>query len=521
MRWRVRNPASSPVELIPARPVVMTRKTILSETIELAAPRLEETEMVSPQVKRCEPPAVKKPDDEALTKYIAIITRCREKETENFRELVGAIYEIQKRKLCPPGYDSPVRFLMAKFGCSKSYCDRLAAEGGVLNRLSTRVDAVRFLTSDAHLRYLLKLADAEQDEVLDLVSSWAKMAGLNEWSPKLIKAAITFLHPPETGRDPEESTRSKLARQFVGLVKETQAELPDKTEKVILEKLDGLAEKALALGRPPSTTGIDWTEATWNPVQGCTRASAGCDHCYAAKLMATRRRAVYPGLAKEVLRDGKKTYAFAGKIVLLPDHLCVPLEDRTPKRWFVNSMADLFHKGVPDEFIDAVFTVMERASWHQFQVLTKRPERMAEFTEKRYKDVAPPANVWLGTSTENQETYDERRPHLSKTKAAVRWLSVEPMLGPIKFGSMDGIDWVVVGGESGSDRRMEKIWATGVRDQCAESKVAFFFKQWGEFDEAGVKMKKKPKKNGLGPVAKLEGVIHDAYPDDAELALAE
>jgi protein gp37 len=377
------------------------------------------------------------------------------------------------------------------------------------------------LKSDAHLRHLVNLTDGEQDEVLELVESWAKLAGLTEWSPKLIKAAKTFLHPPETARDPEDSMRSKLVRQFAGLVKKTLAEMPDKTEKVILEKIDGLAEKALALGRPPRTTGIDWTEATWNPLQGCTRASSGCDFCYAAKWMATRRADAYPGLAKEVTVDGRKAYAFCGKIVLLPDHLAVPLDDRTPKRYFVNSMSDLFHKDVPDQFIDAVFTVMEKTSWHQFQVLTKRPERMADFTEKRYKDVAPPANVWLGTSTENQEAYDERRPHLGKTKAAVRWLSVEPMLGPIDFGSLDGIDWVVVGGESGSDRRMEKIWVTGVRDQCAESKVPFFFKQWGEFDEAGQKMKGKPKKDGLGPVAKLDGVVHDAYPDHAELVLAE
>jgi hypothetical protein len=222
------------------------------------------------------------------------------------------------------------------------------------------------------------LADAEQDEVLALVSSWTKMAGLNEWSPKLIKTAITFLHPPEGARDPDDSARSKLARQFAGLVKETSAQLPEKTDKAIVEKLDGLAEKALALGRPPRTTGIDWTEATWNPLQGCTRASAGCDYCYAAKLMATRRAGVYPGLAKEVRLKEKKTYAFCGKIVMLPDHLAVPLEDRTPKRYFVNSMSDLFHRDVPDQFIGAVFTVMEKASWHQFQVLTKRPERMCK-----------------------------------------------------------------------------------------------------------------------------------------------
>ena len=119
-------------------------------------------------------------------------------------------------------------------------------------------------------------------------------------------------------------------------------------------------------------------------------------------------------------------------------------------------MADLFHKNVPDHFISEVFAVMEKATWHQFQVLTKRPERMATFTQKRYKDRKPPVNIWLGTSTEDQEAFDERYPHLKDTKTAVRWLSIEPMLGPIKFSDTEGLDWVVVGGETGSDRRMQK-----------------------------------------------------------------
>lgn len=409
---------------------------------------------------------------------------------------------------------------MKKFGYGDKYCYRLADEGRILERLSTRVET-RLLTSDAHLRYLVKLTDAQQDEVLALVTSWAKMAGLDEWSPRLIKTAMTFLHPPNQPRDQEDSTAMKLARKFHGAVQDAKGELPEKTDKAVLMKFDLLAEKALALGGPRRRTGIDWTEATWNPLQGCTRASAGCDNCYAAEFMATRRRAVYPGLAKEVTVDGRKTYAFCGKIVLLPDRLCVPLEDRASKRYFVNSMSDLFHRDVPDEFIEAVFEVMEKAHWHEFQVLTKRPERMAEFTQARYKDTAPPSNVWLGTSTENQETYDERRQHLSKTKAAIRWLSVEPMLGPIEFGSMDGIDWVVVGGESGSNRRMEKVWVTSIRDQCAQAKVPFFFKQWGEFGEDGRKLKEKAKKDGLKPTAKLDGVVHDAYPASPEIALAE
>jgi protein gp37 len=195
---------------------------------------------------------------------------------------------------------------------------------------------------------------------------------------------------------------------------------------------------------------------------------------------------------------------------LLPEKLAEPLQDKQPKRWFVNSMSDLFHKGVREEFISEVFAVMEKASWHQFQVLTKRPERMAAFTQKRYKDRQPPANIWLGTSTEDQKALDERYPHLKDTKAAVRWLSIEPMLGRINFSGTEGIDWVVVGGESGSDRRMQKTWAIEIRDQCAKARVPFFFKQWGDTDEDGKRLK-RAKKDGLIPKATLDGVVHNDY----------
>jgi protein gp37 len=178
--------------------------------------------------------------------------------------------------------------------------------------------------------------------------------------------------------------------------------------------------------------------------------------------------------------------------------------------YFVNSMSDLFHKSVPEQFIADCFTVMEKAHWHRFQVLTKRPERMAEFTQKRYANIKPFPNIWLGTSTEDQEAFDKRMPHLKKTKAAVRWLSAEPLLGPIKFGSMADLDWIVVGGESGSDRQMQKSWATAIRDECKKSKVPYFFKQWGNFNELGKREREK-----VHP-ATLDGVVHDAYPEGWE-----
>jgi protein gp37 len=271
-----------------------------------------------------------------------------------------------------------------------------------------------------------------------------------------------------------------------------------------------MEKKAAALGRPSRTSGIEWTEATWNPLQGCTYCSEGCNECYAAKLLATRLADKFPGVAKKVVKNGEAHYVFTGKIILLPEKLGEPLLDRVPKRYFVNSLSDLFHKHVPDEFIAAVFCVMETASWHTFQVLSKRPERMARFTQEYYGDREPASNVWLGTSTEDQKSYDERRPHLLATKAAVRWLSCEPLIGPIALGDPTGIDWVVTGGESGSDRRMEKEWAVSLRDQCEKAKLAFFFKQWGDFNEEGVKAKKL-KKDRLTPPT-LDGVVYNEYP---------
>ena len=483
----------------------------MTEEIVLPAP-------VEPDVLIAGSPEAPNPEDNAvddaaeLKKCVETITRCKLKEEENFRELVGAIHQLHARKLCPPGFESPTAFLMKKFGYSRSYCLRLASEGKLLKRLSTRVDTLPLLKSDAHLRLLVALPEEDQDRVLELVKSWAVVAGLNDWSPKLIESAITFLRPPTAPPDRRESVEVKLVRKFKGLVDEAKAGLPEKTEKLILEKFDVLGEKALALGRARRTTGIDWTEATWNPLQGCTRASAGCDNCYAAKLMATRRAGAFPGLARAIVKNGKKSYAFMGKIVLLPDHLSDALSDRAPKRYFVNSMSDLFHPLVPVVFIDAVFSVMEKATWHEFQVLTKRPDRMAEYTSKRYEKAAPPENVWLGTTTEDQETFDERYADLLKTKAAVRWLSVEPLIGPIEFASLKDVDWVVVGGETGSDRRMEKGWVESIRDQCAAAKVAFYFKQWGDFGEDGMKSKRKPKKDGLVPAATLDGKIYNAYP---------
>jgi protein gp37 len=208
---------------------------------------------------------------------------------------------------------------------------------------------------------------------------------------------------------------------------------------------------------------IEWTEATWNPVTGCTKISPGCKHCYAER-MARRLKAM-----------GVPQYRNGFKLTLQPDALDIPLKWKRPRKIFVNSMSDLFQEGIPLEFIQRVFDVMQRASQHQFQILTKRPELALQYAEH----LPWPSNVWLGTSVENA-LYVHRIHTLRIIPAKIRFLSVEPLLGPIPRLPLTGIHWVIVGGESGPGARpMKEEWVIQIRDRCLERGVPFFFKQWG------------------------------------------
>ena len=208
---------------------------------------------------------------------------------------------------------------------------------------------------------------------------------------------------------------------------------------------------------------IEWTDATWNPVTGCTKISPGCKHCYAERL-AVRLQAM-----------GNPRYRNAFDVTLHPDQIELPLRWRRPRRIFVNSMSDLYHEAVPDEYIQRVFEVMVRAEHHVFQVLTKRRERLPEIAGR----LPWPPNVWQGVSVENAD-YVARIADLRQVPAAVRFLSVEPLLGAIPKLPLDGIHWVICGGESGHERReLSPEWARLIRDQCVRMGVPFFFKQWG------------------------------------------
>ena len=216
-----------------------------------------------------------------------------------------------------------------------------------------------------------------------------------------------------------------------------------------------------------ATSEIEWTDATWNPITGCTKVSAGCDHCYAERF-AERFR----GVANHPFQTGFD-------LTLRPERLRQPLEWRRSRMIFVNSMSDLFHKAVPEEFVSAVFDTMEQAKWHQFQVLTKRSSLMRDFLRRRYGDRRGPAHIWCGVSIENNSVLS-RLEHLRSTPAGVRFLSVEPLIGPVGKIDLAGIDWVIVGGESGPRSRvMDVAWVREIRDQCVRAGAAFFFKQWG------------------------------------------
>jgi len=235
---------------------------------------------------------------------------------------------------------------------------------------------------------------------------------------------------------------------------------------------------------------IEWTDATWNPVTGCTKISPGCKHCYAERL-SMRLKAM-----------GQPNYRNGFKLTVQPQMLDLPLRWKTPKRIFVNSMSDLFHKDVPTDYIKRVFDAMNKAHWHQYQVLTKRSERLLELDSiLRWQP-----QIWMGVSVET-ERYKYRIDDLRKTDAQVKFVSLEPLLASLGKLNLKGIDWAIVGGESGPGARtIESQWVTEIRDQCVRADVAFFFKQWG-----GVQKKKTGRT--------LEGRTWDEMPIQIELAV--
>jgi protein gp37 len=233
---------------------------------------------------------------------------------------------------------------------------------------------------------------------------------------------------------------------------------------------------------------IEWTDSTWNPVRGCTKISPGCKNCYAATF-AERFRGV-----------SGHPYELGFDLRLVPDKVDEPLRWRKPRMVFVNSMSDLFHKDVPDEFIVAVARTMVAANWHTFQVLTKRSVRLRDLLNTKLAFAAHCPHVWWGVSVENQKHGLPRIDHLRQAKAAMKFLSIEPLLESLGPVNLAGIDWVIVGGESGRGARpVEELWVASIRDQCIAQRVAFFFKQWGGFNK---------KMNGR----LLQGRTYDDFP---------
>lgn len=228
-----------------------------------------------------------------------------------------------------------------------------------------------------------------------------------------------------------------------------------------------------------STSRIEWTEQTWNPTVGCTKVSPGCAFCY-AEVMARRLQAM-----------GIPQYKHGFKLQTLPERLSEPLERKKPTTYFVNSMSDLFHKDVPYSYIDEVLQVIEKTPQHTYQILTKRAGNMARY----FKNRTVPLNAWLGVSVENKKHGLPRIDELRKINARVRFLSIEPLLEELGEINLEGISWVIVGGESGTQARpMQRIWASSIQKQCKHSKVPFFFKQWGTWGPDGIKRSKG--KNG-------------------------
>lgn len=237
-------------------------------------------------------------------------------------------------------------------------------------------------------------------------------------------------------------------------------------------------------------TKIEWAEASWNPTIGCNKVSSGCKNCY-AEVMAKRLQAM-----------GNKDYKDGFKFKMLPHRLNEPLKNKKPTLYFVNSMSDLFHEKMDYNFLDSILQVVKQTPHHQYQILTKRPQRMREY----FLQNEIPNNVWLGTTIESYRV-KERIELIRDLRASVKWLSCEPLISDLGELDLSGIDWVIVGGESGFNARaMQESWVLNIKNQCEEQNVAFFFKQWGTWGSDGVKRSKK--ENG----ALFQGKEYKQYP---------
>ncbi|WP_281806107.1 DUF5131 family protein [Methylocystis echinoides] len=241
-------------------------------------------------------------------------------------------------------------------------------------------------------------------------------------------------------------------------------------------------------------SGIEWTDATWNPVTGCTKISPGCLNCYAERFSERFR-----GVSGHPFENGFD-------LTLRPERLEQPLRWRRSRMIFVNSMSDLFHKHVPLHFIDAVFDTMEKADWHEYQLLTKRSSRMRSYINSRYAERPVPNHIWIGVSIEDGAR-KSRVEHLRSTNATVRFVSIEPLIGAISTLDLSEIHWVIVGGESGPKARsMEEAWVVEIREQCLLAGVPFFFKQWGGF-------------NSKAKGRLLQGRVWNQWPAHARIAI--
>lgn len=431
------------------------------------------------------------------------INRGRSAVEEGFITMVEAMFEVYESRLYRESGRTFQAYFQEKWHFQRAHSYRLVRCGGLLQRMKNSV--MGSLKSQAHFRPLLATMD---DSVIEAsmirIQAWIGHDPALEITPRVVASAFEIVNP--VAYVPVTPNPRIAAKEVLDLVTDAQDGAKKKGNSGI-QILENLRKNIESLTRK-ATTGISWTDDTWNPLQGCKLVSDGCRNCYAAKLLATRLGSKFPGIAVKVAepRNGSSPYRFTGKVALLHHMLGEPLLQKRPRRYFVNSLSDLFFSEVPEWYVDEVFDVMEKADWHQFQLLTKRPERMATYTKNRYAKKVPPKNIWMGCSVENQREHDRRISHLNEVVTAVRWISAEPLLSKVRF-DLSKVQWVVVGGESSGGRRMDKTWATDIRSQCNKASVAFFFKQWGDFGEDGKPAKLKKKGH-----ATLDGKIYHEYP---------
>jgi protein gp37 len=453
------------------------------------------------------------------------ILRAKDKISETGKEcsdslftISEAIFQIHKDRLYKNSFKSFEAYCKERFGYQRAHANRLKETGRLIVEKDTSPfgDVLSLIKTGSLSRPLTSLDQDQQELVLALLRQWLSFKQEQQLSPLLVKSAIQYAnYTADEAAKP--SKTSRLISQFQLVVEEAQALLSGEAKAQAAPSFD-LLDSFMASFSNSRRVDVDKMRVfEWHLSKGCSIGFQNTLNPHAARLLARTLGSKFRGVAREKKSISAKkknsSFEFTGKIILLPERMCEAFESVPAQRFRVSPLSDLFDPQIPDEFIESVFSTMERSPHHVFQLATQFAERMKLFTQERYKQRQPSENIWLGIFSTSQTSFDQDKQFLLEAHSAVRWICVRPAKDNVPPGDLAGIDWLVLEGVTGSGVRLDRAGVLELRDQCEKDKVKFFFESWGDYGEDGKPLRESKKNNSDQEKAPtVDGKSHQEYP---------